>query len=292
MSVLPQYCLSIAGITIEIHTDIPHSIDPQFEPFLTETAAPDYRAIFRRVDQLPVLAGQPIYEDKCNRVYPDGKGGYLRAFFDAPRDYTPYSVAIFDPSECVIDVQYLEKGAHCVSQMHNSFFHLGFETLLLRKGRFCFHAAFVQTHLDGLLFSGPSGIGKSTQADLWVQYRSAEQINGDRPVLAFSENEWHAWGSPYAGSSHCYVNKHCKIHAIIMLRQAKQCKLRRLSESNALRAIWAGMTMYSWDKQMVEDAFDLASALIKTVPVFEFDCTPDADAVDYLERELQIEWNK
>lgn len=291
MSALPQYCLSIAGVTIEINTDIPHSIDSQFQPFLTETTAPDYRATFRKVAYLPSLTGQPIYEDKCYRVYPDGEGGYLRVFFDAPRDYTPYSVVTYDSSERMIDVQYLEKGAHCVSQMHNSFFHLGFESLLLRKGRFCFHASFIETHLGGILFSGPSGIGKSTQADLWVKHRNAEQINGDRPVLAYSENEWHAWGSPYAGSSHCHVNRHCKVRAIVMLRQAKQCNLRRLSVSEALRAIWAGMTMYRWDAQMVATAFDLASALINTVPVFEFDCTPDTDAVDYLERELQKEWN-
>ncbi|WP_370839368.1 hypothetical protein [Intestinibacter bartlettii] len=32
----------------------------------------------------------------------------------------------------------------------------------------------------GILFSAPSGTGKSTQADLWEKYENAEIINGDR----------------------------------------------------------------------------------------------------------------
>ena len=74
-----------------------------------------------------------------------------------------------------------------------------------------------------------------------------------------------------------------------MLRQAKECRLRRLGPSEAFRAVWSGLTVHTWDRWFLETASDLSLELIGAVPVFEFQCTPDEQAVDYLERELRKE---
>lgn len=279
-----EYLLGVAGILLRMETGQPLIVEQEFHPFLVKDGAPDFRVLYRQVDALPLIPETVIHEDNCYRVHPDGRGGYLRSFFDAPRDYTPYAVAQYDAD--VIRVDYLEKGARCVSEMQSSFFHLGFEELLIRKERLCFHAACVDTPLGGILFSGQSGIGKSTQAELWCKFRDAKQINGDRPILSRGEDGWLAWGSPYAGSSGCHVNECCPVTAIVMLKQAGECSLRRLDSGEAFRAVWSGLTMHSWDEGFVEKACDLALALSDDVPVFEFACTPDEAAVDYLEREL------
>lgn len=292
MDSLKTYCLSLAGMTLAVEADQPHAVGEGFEPFLTHCEDPDFRVTFQQVDELPALSAQVIHEDNCYRVHPDGKGGYVRSFFDAPRDMTPYAVGTYDYGNREIRVEYLEKGAHCVSQMHNSFFHLGFESLLIHEKRLCLHAACVRTPLGGILFSGHSGIGKSTQADLWCRYRNGKLINGDRPILSKTESGWLAWGSPYAGSSRCHINENCPARAIVMLRQERKCSLRRLGQAEAFRAVWSGLTMNSWNGKQVEAAADLTMQLIATVPVFEFGCTPDEQAVDYLERELQKEWNR
>lgn len=287
---LQRYFLSIAGILIQLETDQCLTGERDFLPFLTAEGRPDYCACFRRVTQLPPIPERILYEGLCYRVHPDGKGGYLRSFFDAPRDLTPYAVAVYDYPRGFIQVDYLEKGAHCVSEMNNSFFHLGLEAMLIYRERLCLHAACVRTHLGGILFSGPSGIGKSTQAELWCAHRGAKQINGDRPILSRERAGWLAWGSPYAGSSRCHVNENCPVTAIVMLQQARKCSLRRLSRVEAFRSVWAGLTMHSWDERFVEAATDLTIELIGKVPIFEFCCTPDERAVDYLEQELRKEY--
>lgn len=284
----PRYRLDleIAGLSLSLRSFQKWEEEPSFLPFVTEAEKPDYTAVFRETDALPAFSDTVIHEDECYRVHPDGRGGYVRSFFDAPRDYTPYAVARYDHVHGRIQIDCLPKGAHCVSEIHNSFFHLGFEAMLIHRHRLCFHAACVDTPLGGLLFSGPSGIGKSTQAALWQQYRGARQINGDRPILSKAEDGWLAWGSPYAGSSKCHINENCAVSAIIMLRQAKTCSLERLSMPEAFRAVWSGLTVHSWDKVLVEKAVDLTMDLITNVPMYAFDCTPDEEAVRYLEREL------
>ena len=281
------HTLAISELTIRIKTDIQLRVQKEFLPFLVQTEKPDYTAVFQCVDALPPIPGEILHEDNCYRVHPDGKGGYIRSFFDAPRDRAPYAVARFDDRLPGIRVDYLSKGLRCVSELQNSFFHVGFESLLIRSHRLCLHAACVDTPLGGILFSGPSGIGKSTQAALWQSFRSAKQINGDRPILEKRAEGWKAWGSPYAGSSHCHVNESCDVKAIVMLKQAAACDLRRLPLPRAFRAVWSGLTMNSWDEAAVTEASTLAMELIEAVPVYEFACTPDEQAVAYLEAALR-----
>lgn len=282
-----RYSLNIADVSIRMETPEEFPVEKSFLPFLRECERPRYTAVFRPVDKLPPIPEKTIVKENCYRVHPDGKGGYQRSFFDPPRGEEPYALGTYDYPNGQITIDYLDRGRQCVSEMSNSFFHIGFEALLIQENRLCFHAACVDTPLGGILFSGPSGIGKSTQADLWCRYGGGRLINGDRPILSKDADGWRAWGSPYAGSSRCYVNESCPICAIVLLKQAPDCSARRLGMGEAFRGIYAGLTMYSWNREFVAAAFDMAMDLAASVPVFEFACTPEQCAVECLEKKLR-----
>lgn len=273
--------LSIAGVPIQMELEQPVPMTDAFRPFLTQEE-PVYTGRFRQVPELGAIDSRCLFTGNCFRVHPDG----VRSFFDAPRDLTAYAAARTDLESGTVEVRYLEKGAHCVSQMDNSFFHLGFEGLLIRQDRVCFHAACIRTNQGGILFSGPSGIGKSTQARLWCQHRGAELINGDRPILQRTSGGFLAWGSPYAGSSRCFVNDSVPVRAVVFLAQEPENRIRRLKTADAFRRIYGQLTMYSWDPFFVERACDLAQALAEQVPCWELGCVPDETAVALLEESL------
>lgn len=277
--------LSVAGIVLRLESDCPVSVDDCFRLFLTDCPQPDIRAVFRCVDELPRMPEKLLYKGGAIRIAEDETGNRMRFYYADIGDEMPYAAAAEDV-DGTIQVQYLVREIPRVSRLYSCFQHLALESLLIRRGRMFLHGACVKTSFGGLLFSGRSGIGKSTQAELWCCHRGAKQINGDRPILAKGENGWHAWGAPYAGSSNCYLNESCPVSAIVMLRQEKECTLRRLSEPEAFRALWSGATVQSWDRTFAERASDLILELIKTVPVYEFGCTPDEGAVEFLEQAL------
>lgn len=282
----------IADLNVELHSDQNLMLRKDFAPFVVALdTAPDYICTIRQVDSLPKIPQHIVHEDFCYRVHRDEKGNYIRSFIDPPEDMEPYAVTRSDYNKGIIQVDYLAKNALFLSDVHNSFLHLGFEAMLIHRERLCLHAACVDTHLGGILFSGPSGAGKSTQANLWCKYRDAKQINGDRPILSKFENVWLAWGSPYAGSSKCHVNASCKVSAIVMVKQATKCNLQRLNLREAFRSVWSGLTVHSWDAEFVNQATDLSLDLIGSIPVYEFECSADENAVDYLERGL-TEWKQ
>lgn len=281
-----RYFLNIAGVPLEIHSPIAFPEEEPYLPFLTDESEVRYRIAFRQVEELPPIPETEIFHEANYRVYPYGEG-LLRSFTDTQKDDLFYSIGIYDYDNGCAEVRYLPFGVDYVSHLSNCFFHIGLEGLMLRENRLVFHAAFVRTHLGGILFSGPSGIGKSTQAELWCTYRGSKQINGDRPIIGKQDGVWTGWGSPYAGSSRCYVNESCPITAIVMLRQASECSLRRLDPKEAFRCIYSGLTMNSWDPKFVSRACDLVMDLMASVPVLEFACTPNEEAVNFLEEKLR-----
>ena len=273
--------LSIAGVPIRMELEQQVPMTDAFRPFLTEEE-PVYTGRFRQVEQLPRYDPAVLYGGRCYRIHPDGS----RSFFDEVRSEDDYALVRVDHDQGTVDIAYLAEGAHCVSQMDNSFFHLGFEGLLVRRDRVCFHAACIRTNQGGILFSGPSGIGKSTQARLWCEHRGAELINGDRPILQRTSGGFLAWGSPYAGSSRCFVNDSVPVRAVVFLAQEPKNRIRRLKTAEAFRRIYGQLTMYSWDPFFVERACDLAQALAEQVPCWELGCVPDETAVALLEENL------
>ena len=283
-----RYYLSVAGVNILLGADQPLIENEEFLPFRKESTIPDLCAVIRQSDELPLPPQRPVYADQFFSVCENEAGQVQKFFFDNADG--SYTVSTYHQNGKDILIEYRPSGAHSVPDLQNCFYCLGFEEYLLHRNKLCLHASCVDTPLGGILFSGVSGIGKSTQAELWCRYRGARQINGDRPILSKEGQTWLAWGSPYAGSSKVYVNDSCPVSAIILLKQAKACSLRRLSPSEAFRGVWAGLTIHSWDAAFVEKASALAVELIQTVPVYEFSCTPDEAAVIFLEEELRKEY--
>ena len=284
---MPYRCfLSVAGIKFLLETDRPPVENEEFLPFFTRETDADVHAVIRQAESLLPVPERVLYTGDCCRIAAAGEGAFRKFFYETPEDPVCYAVATAHEAGREIRVDYLGEYSRCVSDLRGCFYLLGLEQILLGRNKLCLHASCVDTHLGGILFSGVSGIGKSTQADLWCRYRGARHINGDRPILSPGEGGWTAWGSPYAGSSGWHVNDGCGITAIVLLKQAKTCSLRRLSPGEAFRGVWAGLTVCSWDPSFVERASELTVDLIGRVPVYEFACTPDERAVALLERVL------
>lgn len=283
------YPLTVAGVGITLKTDQPLPVTERFAPFLTDMAPPGYLVEYRETPGLPGPDGLPLYRSESYEVYPDGAGGFVRWYFDGMDNFLPFVRVREDRRAKRVLAAYLPQKRELVSAMGNCFSFSGWEMLLLREDRLLLHAACVDTYLGGLLFSGPSTVGKSTQAELWRQYAGGRLINGDRPILHKGPEGWRAWGSPYAGSSRWFVNESCPIRAVIMLRQAPQCSLRRLRGAEAFRLVFAGTTAASWDSDCVLRACRLTEALIADIPVYQLSCTPDQAAVELLRAQLEKE---
>ena len=111
-------------------------------------------------------------------------------------------------------------------------FQMYYANVVKRQSIF-FHSSLVRAKDLGLMFLGPSGIGKTTQADLWEKHRGSRTVNGDRALLGRKDGRWTAQGWPVCGTSEVCHNEDTPIRAVVMLSQAKENHAERMTPGKA-----------------------------------------------------------
>lgn len=290
MNYLDYKRFNVADVVMQFESDIGIRVSEEFQAFY-ETDIPDYTVIFQQVNRLECCKGKLINKLMGVRIYLDDEGDFFRQFQEEKRNAVPYAIQRSDWKHKKITVTYLKEGKKNIDHTNGAFFHCAWEDIMLREQRLILHACCVETRFGGILFSGRSGIGKSTQGDLWCRYETAKLINGDRPILCKnnSEGKWLAYGSPYAGSSRCHVNAKVPVKVIVMLQQAEKCSIRRLNRAEAFTKIYAQLTVSTWDPACVRKACDLTEQLVTDIPIYEMACTPDYEAVKLLTNTIRQE---
>ncbi len=125
--------------------------------------------------------------------------------------------------------------------------------------------------VGGVLFIGASGVGKSTQAELWQDGRQGRILNGDRVFLRMHNGSSRAegYGSPWAGSSPYRVNGSVGLSLVVELGRAKSASVRRLSAEAAETALFCRALIPSWDAAMsgmTVAAAETLSSIAASVP--------------------------
>lgn len=141
------------------------------------------------------------------------------------------------------------------------------------------HASLVELRNTGIMFLGPSGIGKTTQAELWMKYRGADIINGDMVFVKQEPDYFLGCGSPWHGSSPYCLNRQVPLSALIVLKQSQENSIRCLSGIEMVSTVMNSVFLPSWYTEGYKAACDTLDALLRTVPVYELSCRPDEDAV-------------
>lgn len=163
------------------------------------------------------------------------------------------------------------------------------ERHMMKRDHLVLHCAYMQRGDHAILFSAPSGTGKTTQATLWEKYRGTRVVNGDKSLLVKRAGTWTANGWPVCGSSQVCHNETLPIHAVVMLSQGKENTITRLSPFQAFSQIYSQITINFWNKQAQQRAMDLIEDLVTNVPVYHLACTISEEAVECLEDALAAE---
>ncbi len=165
------------------------------------------------------------------------------------------------------------------------------------------HGALVEIpSIGGVLFIGASGVGKSTQAELWQQHRDAHILNGDRVFLRMPPHASEAvgYGSPFAGSSSYRVNGEASVIRVVELKRDREAKLVPLPPDEALTALFCRALIPSWDAAMsalTAGAAEVLTRISTAVPMVSLS-VPNHDPLEGLRlletalvRERREPWN-
>ena len=144
------------------------------------------------------------------------------------------------------------------------------------KDTLVLHAVVVSYGGKGYMFIAPSGTGKSTHAQLWLEHiEGTELVNDDFPVVRGNM----VYGSPWGWRTPCYRNVSYPIGGMVRLSQASFNKIRRLSSIEAYMNLFVSSADKKYFGSRIADKMhQLEERLASTIPMWHLECLPDEAA--------------
>ena len=280
-----QYIFNIAQLNIVIHTPVSINFQSCMEPFRME---------LEKVEPIHVVYQiMNLWEDYENDSECNKKDFAVKKINDKFVRIYPAKVAnsmkkilIYSEEKNKMIIQYPMQKDVFLFEHFNIWNYMAFENPLLYYQAFILHSSFISWQNNGILFTAPSGTGKSTQADLWKKYEDADIYNGDRTIIRKIDGKYYGFGSPYAGSSGIYRNESAPIKAIVVIEQGPDNVIRRLHGREAFLPLFRETLMNTWNKEYMEKMTDLLMDAACQIPVYHLSCRPDQDAVNTVKNEI------
>lgn len=142
---------------------------------------------------------------------------------------------------------------------------------LVHSGITVLHAACVEKDGMAYAFCGPSGVGKSSRAQKWCEWLSAEWISGDRPAV--DSNQAVVYGVPWDGKEKIHRNVCFPLAALLKVRRSETVSLNEMTESEKLQFLSEQTFFPLWDSALAASAMHSLRVLKKNIPVLELGCS-------------------
>ena len=277
----PPLTLSIDGLT---ETEIPLNS----WKFLTEGEEADINYTFHFVKELPQLEEEweLTFERPDIQVFQQGELEARKlAVGSMEASYALYQ----EKGENEIEVYFLEAIKQELKIDTIFISCLALEKHFDKRGAHILHSCFLHYKRQAILFSGPSGIGKSTHAHLWCQYiEDTHVVNGDRCLIYKNENgEYVASAWPVCGSSGICLTETYPLKAIVFMGQSPNNEVISVRPMQLFKQLSSQITINWWNKQQVSHTLDDLQQMLGKVNMCNYICNLTEEAPNKLYNELK-----
>ena len=273
-------------ISYSLNGDVPAEVSKEVREYITEVQESDHliSAQLCAVDELDLPTEGFVYETPYYVIFRKEEQE-IRVFL-SKYDGHPWAVYQSGNDDC-ITLTYLKNDFTVMDMTFMELFSI--ERDLIKEKAFIIHSCFVRHENDALIFTAPSGTGKSTQGNLWTQYAGAEVINGDRTILQVKDGQCIAHGLPFCGSSTINKKRSYPVKGIIYLGQAPEDIIVRRMSMDLLRMMMAQTTVNVWNREAITVIMECYESIFNKNLVLFYACTPTERAVQVLKEELYKE---
>ncbi len=277
-----EHDFRIGGVKFRISAPFVLEAEERWQRFSAQFDRPDHCYRLSYAPGEPECTEAAEYRDErvkcCHR-----NGRPLRIYYRS--DHRAYA-SVLEKRPDTWDITLRQELLPWGSRLEHLFVLYGLPRALLRHGSLLLHGSYILTDRGAIVFTAPSGTGKSTQAELWSAHRGSTVVNGDRVILSIENGRAYAHGMVHSGSSPECENISAPLRAVVCLSQAQENRVGSLKGMQALRALLRGTYLLPEFREDMDHLMGLARQLCEAVPVLHLACLPDVTAVETLETAL------
>lgn len=177
-----------------------------------------------------------------------------------------------------------EKEIYC-----ENLFHVIRHIFLLyaqKNGYYALHSASILYRGQAWLFSGHSGMGKSTHTALWHEYVDTPYLNGDLNLIGKNETGegYCIYGIPWCGTSGLCTTETVELGGIILLGRDAEDYVEELSPFEQVLRVTQRMISPAWTEQMATGNLEFAEQMAEQTWITQLFCTKDPSAVEVIRK--------
>lgn len=174
-----------------------------------------------------------------------------------------------------------------------------------RQSFFAIHSASILYQDQVWIFSGHSGMGKSTHTNLWKEQFGTEIINGDLNLIGWSNGEQTnigqsvdkpgskrhpiVYGMPWCGTSGIASTKSYPLGGIVLLGRSDNDHFESLTNDQKIVRVMQRMISPVWTEDMLETNLKCAAKLAKEVPIYYLLCTKEPSSAYVMKARIDKE---
>ena len=149
---------------------------------------------------------------------------------------------------------------------------------MMEYDAFLMHAAVIAVDGDGVAFAARSGTGKTTRVRLWTEALGdrVKVVNGDKPILRFTENGLYAFGTPWMGKENMGENTSAPLRALCFIKRGEDVSLRRITADEVLPKLFQ-QVLIPKEEEMLDRFLTLMNRLMLTTPCFLLTCNREKE---------------
>lgn len=281
---MPQY--EVAGWIINIESDSSLPLE-YFNKFLiTQKRASDFNIIIREEDFIKSPEGIVVSNDnKCKVIKKTSDTSayaiYLTELGNNSQEGRIKVLADFDQDWRNVIIKYCP-----IYEAYNLLIYtmigVAFRYFLIHFDGLIIHSSTLKWNDKGIMFSAPSETGKSTQVKLWQQYLDGVTVlNDDTPAVRIINDKFYVFGTPWCGSKLIHSNDSAPLAAIVLLEQAPNNVIRRLTDhQEIISRLLPRVFLPYFDQNMMRLAMGIFERIILSVPIYLLQCRPDKEAME------------
>ena len=151
--------------------------------------------------------------------------------------------------------------------------HRKLSEILIDQRTVLMHGAAIALHDNAYIFVAPSGTGKTTHIQKWMECcQDTIVINGDKPYVSINDdNVVFACSSPWAGKENMYTNMNVPLKSIIIMERAEKNQIKHVCYAEALPFLLKQI-YHPNNMSKIHKVLQMIGDLQHSVSLFSFDC--------------------
>ncbi|OGL42669.1 MAG: hypothetical protein A2W05_00720 [Candidatus Schekmanbacteria bacterium RBG_16_38_10] len=280
--------LKIADIIIEVYSESTNLVFPEdeaYKRFVVKSGEPNL-FLKTHYGEIPEFElGREIFNSGgVWKLFSNGTN-FIFTLTTPPGAQKPYSVAVVDKDFSRGEI-YLSpsnsSSPYALNPLAYPLDEVLMVSILSRGNGILLHSNCIEDKGSGMLFTGISGAGKSTMAQIWQGRNGVKVLTDERVIIRKENNSFYAYGTPWHGTAKIHSPDRAVLNKIFFITHGKENSAMLLSKVDAASRLIVRAFPTYWDSAGMEYTLDFASKIVGNIPCYELPFKPDESIINFV----------